>query len=59
MDNVLFNENMTSEEARKILYKAAETKTKKEMEVVIEEYMRVITAITCKELSMVEKGWML
>lgn len=53
----LFNEQMSSNEARLILFKEVENKTKAEIEEIMVEYDKIISIITKRELELAEEGW--
>lgn len=59
MSNRFFNANMTSDEARTVLFTAVEGKTKKEIEEIKAEYSKVSSVIMKREFKLAEKGWML
>lgn len=56
MDN-LFNEQMTSGEARDKFFCAAEDKTKEELEKLKKDYFAVLPAILKRERELANKGW--
>lgn len=55
----LFNENMTSHEARLTLFSAVEGKSKEEIEKIKAEYFAVSDKITDRELELGRQGWLL
>ena len=57
--NSIFNENMSSSEARKAFFAAVDGKTKEEIEKLKADYYNVIPAIVKRESKLAEKGWML
>lgn len=57
-DNV-FNENMTSSEARMALFKAVEGKTKEEIEQLKSAFKKVFPAIFKRESELADQGWLL
>jgi hypothetical protein len=56
--NKLFNENMTSSEARKMFYKTCENKTKEERSEISKEYYPIAEAIYRKEAKLAEQGYL-
>lgn len=58
LDN-MFNEQMTSNEARIVLFKAVEGKTKAEIEQLKSAYSKVLPAILEREHSLASKGWLI
>ena len=58
LDNI-FNEQMTSNEARIALFKAVEGKTKEEIEQIKAEYLKVLPVINERERKLSEDGWWL
>ena len=59
MSNSIFNENMTSYQARTALFTAVEGKTKKEIEEIKAEYSKVSSVIMEREFKLADKGWLL
>lgn len=59
MFDSLFNEQMTSNEARIALFKAAEGKTKAEIEQLKTAYTKVLPAIYKRENELAGRGWLL
>ena len=57
MSNSIFNENMTSNEARIALFSAVEGKNKAEIEQIKAEYSEVLPKILDRELSLATEGW--
>ena len=55
-DNI-FNEQMTSNQARLALFRAVEGKTKAEIEQIMREYDRVFPAIHKRESELSAQGW--
>ena len=58
IDN-LFNEQMTSDEARMVFFKAVEGKTKEEIEEIKSAYFEVLPKINKKELQLAKDGWLI
>lgn len=58
MDN-LFNEEMTSSEARTVFFEAVEGKTKEEIEQIKSAYLEILPKIIEKEMRLAEDGWMI
>jgi len=58
VDN-LFNELMTSNEARMTLFKAVEGKTKEEIKQIKSAYSKVLPIILKRESNLTSKGWMI
>lgn len=54
----LFNENMTSLEARTVLFSSVEGKTKEEIDEIFAAYAPVSSAILKHEIEMAMQGWM-
>lgn len=52
----LFNEKMLSAEARTVLFRAVEGKSKKEIEKIFDDYDKVHSVILQRELNFVSKG---
>ena len=59
MSESLFNENMSSREARKVLFSSVDGKTKEEIEKIKDEYSAVLPAIMDRELKLVDQGWII
>lgn len=57
MKKALFNESMSSSEARKILFSSVAGKSKKEIEEIKKEYSSVSKQIRRREI-MQNRGWM-
>ena len=57
MPNSIFNEQMTSNEARLALFKAVEGKTKAEIEQLKADYSKVLPAINEREHKLAAEGW--
>lgn len=57
--NNIFNEQMTSEEARMTLFKEIEGKTKIEIEQIKAEDFEVLPKIIEKELQLAKDGWLI
>lgn len=55
----LFNEKMTSNEARAVFFKALEGKSKEEIEQIKSAYFEVLHKITEREMRLAEEGWMI
>ena len=58
IDN-LFNEEMTSNEARSVFFKALEGKREEEIEQIKIAYSEIIPKIIEKEMRLAEDGWMI
>lgn len=58
IDN-LFNEEMTSSEARSVFFKALEGKSEEEIEQIKIAYSEIIPKIIEKEMRLAEDGWMI
>ena len=56
MSDSLFNEQMSSYEARTVLFRAVEGKTKEETEELLADYDKVHSNIMERELRLVSKG---
>ena len=52
----IFNDKMTSAEARTVLFRAVEGKSKKEIEKILDDYNKVHSVILQRELNLVSKG---
>jgi hypothetical protein len=57
MLNNIFNEQMTSSEARATLFKAVEGKTKAEIEQIKSAYSKTLPSILEREHHLASKGW--
>ena len=57
--NNIFNEQMTSNEARMAFFKAVEGKTKAEIEHIKLEYSKVLPKIIERELELAKNGWLI
>ena len=57
--NTIFDEQMTSTEARLALFKAVEGKTEAEIEQIKSAYSKVLPAILKRESDLVLKGWII
>ena len=57
MSNKLFDEQMTSSEARMAFYRAIEGKSAEEMESIKAEYFRISDIILKRELELASRGW--
>ncbi len=57
--NDIFNEQMTSNEARMAFFEAVEGKTKEEVEQIKSAYFEVLHKITKKEFELAKEGWMI
>ena len=57
--NDIFNEQMTSNEARIAFFEAVEGKTKEEVEQIKSAYFEVLHKITEREMRLAEEGWMI
>lgn len=57
MSSNLFNENMTSNEARTVLYRSVEGKTETEIEQIKAEYIRILPKIIDREMALAKEGW--
>lgn len=53
----IFNESMTSNEARIALFRAVDGKSKAEIEKILADYEEVNSVIMKKELKSVSNGW--
>ena len=58
MNSSVFNENMSSNEARTAFFKAVEGKTKSEVEQLKIEYSRVLPIILEREQRLASEGWL-
>lgn len=58
IDN-LFNEAMTSNEARAVFFKALEGKSKEEIEQIKSAYSEVLHKITEREMRLAGEGWLI
>jgi hypothetical protein len=58
LDGSIFNENMTSNEARTARFKAVEEKTESEIEQLKIQYARVIPIILEREHRLASEGWL-
>lgn len=56
MSDSLFNEQMSGYEARTVLFRAVEGKTKEEIEELLADYDKVHSIIMERELRLVSKG---
>lgn len=54
----IFNEQMSSTEARTAFFKAVEGKTNAEIELIFSAYDKVLPAIYRRELDLASQGWM-
>lgn len=59
MSKPIFNENMSSDEARTVLFKAVENKTKEEIEELKREYNKVLPAILERENEFTKGSWVM
>ena len=59
MSECFFNENMSSHEARQVLFSSVDGKTKEEIEKIKDEYSAVLPAIMDRELKLVDQGWII
>lgn len=59
MSNSVFNEHMTSNEARLMLFKAVEGKTKAEIDQLKADYSKVLPAILKREHTLAANGWLI
>lgn len=57
MSNSIFNENMTSDQARLALFSAVDGKTKAEIEKIKDEYSKVLPVIMEREFDLAAQGW--
>lgn len=55
----LFNEKMTSNEARVVFFKALEGKSKEEIEQIKSAYSEVLHKITEREMRLAGEGWLI
>lgn len=53
----IFNEKMSSTEARLLLFRSVDGKTKEEIEQLKTDYFKVLPAITERELKQAHNGW--
>lgn len=58
MANNLFNEKMTSAEARAAFFRAVEGKSEGEVAKIKDEYAATVRNITRREFKLAEQGWM-
>lgn len=59
MSNSIFNENMSSNEARLVFFSAIDGKTKEEIERLKADYYAIQPVIMKKELALASKGWLI
>lgn len=59
MSSSLFNENMSTNEARMALFRAVEGKSEKDRQKIIEDYKKIHHIIFQKEMKLAEKGWLI
>lgn len=59
MTKSLFNENMSSSEARIVFLSSVDGKTKEEIAKLQEDYMAVLPAIDKRESELVKQGWII
>lgn len=59
MTESLFNENMSSSEARIVFLSSVDGKTKEEITKLQEDYMAVLPAIDKRESELVKQGWII
>ena len=59
MTESLFNENMSSSEARIVFPSSVDGKTKEEIAKLQEDYMAVLPAISKRESELVKQGWII
>lgn len=59
MPESIFNENMSSREARQVLFSSVDGKTKAEIEKIKDEYSAVLPVIMDRELKLADQGWMI
>lgn len=59
MAKSLFNENMSSSEARIVFLSSVDGKTKEEIAKLQEDYMAVLPAIDKRESELVKQGWII
>lgn len=59
MANSIFNENMTSSQARFAFFKAVDGKSKEEIEKLKNTYFEIMDVIMEREFKLADKGWML
>ena len=57
MSNSIFNEQMTSQEARLAFFRAADGKTKTEIEKLKSDYSKILPIIMKREHNLASKGW--
>ena len=57
MADSIFNENMSSSEARLALFSAVDGKTRDEIEALFAEYDKVARIISKREFKLAEEGW--
>lgn len=59
MAKSLFNENMSSSEARIVFLSSVDGKTKEEIAKLQEDYMAVLPVISKRESELVKQGWII
>lgn len=59
MAESLFNENMSSSEARIVFLSSVDGKTKEEIAKLQEDYMAVLPVISKRESELVKQGWII
>ena len=59
MTESLFNEDMSSSEARIVFLSSVDGKTKEEIAKLQEDYMAVLPAISKRESELVNQGWII
>lgn len=59
MTNSIFNENMTSSQARFAFFKAVDGKSKEEVEKLKNDYFKVLDVIMDREFKLANEGWLL
>ncbi|MBQ8174443.1 MAG: hypothetical protein IJ009_03480 [Clostridia bacterium] len=57
--NNIFNEQMASDEARTVFFKAVEGKTKEEIEQIKLEYFEALPKIIERELELAKDSWLI
>ena len=57
MSNKIFDESMTSSEARMAFFRAVEGKSAEEIEQIKDEYFRISDIILKRELELASQGW--
>lgn len=58
MDNI-FNESMSSNEARLAFFRAIDGKNEEEIESIKKEYAEILPAISARETELYKQGWII